>query len=517
MSKMFLPFQQMKAAAFFVTSAILASGIFSHGLQSPADQGASARREIRYESDDSVFPNPERGFFYAINPDGQDDYSKGKLFPPHGPLQVEDLKALRKMPEGITLVRDVIRLGAFWNSDISAARLAEIQADWDAVRKAGLKVIPRFVYQLGLDNSDPDEAIALRHIEQLRPLLERNADVISSLQGGFLGGCGEGNASEHFVRDEWDNGSRKWQKLDPAGVRVYKALMAALPAYRFVTVRYPRYKWDLMGWGPSDARPLTATEAFDGSNRARIGYYDDGFMGDSLHYAMFQMRGEAEFAAADSAFSVFDGEISDATSYKLQPGQVVKDMERYHQTSLNWGGDGWKRVSTVWKQNGDYVIVNRRMGYRLRLVKTQIATEAAPGGLLALQVEMANDGFGRVYNPRVVEVVLRNRDSGVLYAFDASHAKGNRLWLPGAGESKTLDLSAALPESIAAGSYEVLLNLPDPAPALRNRPEYSIRLANQKVWEDSTGFNRLRTDVQVGAGKGIGAAPGVGRYLPYAR
>ena len=517
MSKMFLPFQQMRAAALLAGSAILPSGAFAQGLQPPADQGASARREIRYENDDSIFPNPERGFYFAYNAPGQDDYSKGILFPPHGPLKVEDLKALRQMPEGITLIRDVIRIGAFWDTDISAARLAEIEADFTAAREAGIKVIPRFVYQLGLDNSDPGEEIALRHIEQLRPLLERNADVISSLQGGFLGGCGEGNASQHYVRDEWDNGSRKWQKLDPAGVRVYKALMAALPPDRFMTVRYPRFKWDLMGWGPSDARPLTAAEAFDGSNRARIGYYDDGFMGDNKHYAMFQMRGESEFAAADSAFSVFEGEISDATSYKLQPRQVVKDMERYRQNSLNWGGDGWNRVSAVWKQNGDYDVINRRMGYRLRLVKTEIATEAAPGGMLALQVEMTNDGFGRVYNPRVVEVVLRNHDTGALYTFEANHEKGNRLWLPGPGESKTLDFSAALPVSMPAGSYEVLLNLPDPAPRLRNRPEYSIRLANQKVWEDSTGFNRLLIDVRVDAGKGKSVAAGVGRYVPYVR
>jgi len=505
---MFLPFQQMRAAALFVGSAILASGAFAQGLQPPADQGASARREIRYEKDDSIFPNPERGFFYAINPPGADDYSKGRLLSPHGPLKVADLKALRKLPEGITLVRDVIRLGDFWNSDISATRLAAIQADWDAVREAGLKVIPRFVYQWGMDNGDPEEAVVLRHIEQLRPLLERNVDIIASVQAGFLGGCGEGNASEHYVRDEWDNGSRKWQKLDPAGVRVYKALMAALPPDRFVTVRYPRYKWDMMGWSLSEAHPLTAAEAFDGSLQSRLGYYDDGFMGDNKHYAMFQMRGESEFADADSAFSVFEGEISDDTSYKLQPGQVVKDMERYHQNSLNWDGDGWDRVSAVWKQNGDYDVINRRMGYLLRLVKTEIATEAAPGGLLALQVEMTNDGFGRVYNPRVVEVVLRNHDTGALYNFEANHEKGNRLWLPGPGESKTLDFSTTLPESMPAGNYEVLLNLPDPAPRLRNRSEYSIRLANQKVWEDSTGFNRLLTDVRVVAGKGMSVVAG---------
>ena len=47
------------------------------------------------------------------------------------------------------------------------------------------------------------------------------------------------------------------------------------------------------------------------------------------------------------------------------------------------------------------------------------------------------------------------------------------------------------------GEYQVLLNLPDPTTSLHNRPEYSIRLANQDVWEASTGYNSLLQKVIV--------------------
>jgi hypothetical protein len=41
------------------------------------------------------------------------------------------------------------------------------------------------------------------------------------------------------------------------------------------------------------------------------------------------------------------------------------------------------------------------------------------------------------------------------------------------------------------GNYDLLLALPDQYSTLSQRPEYSIRLANEKVWEEKTGYNKL--------------------------
>ena len=54
-----------------------------------------------------------------------------------------------------------------------------------------------------------------------------------------------------------------------------------------------------------------------------------------------------------------------------------------------------------------------------------------------------------------------------------------------------LNFEAGLPAEMLPGEYEASLNLPDPNPLLADRPDYSIRLANDHVWEDETGFNRL--------------------------
>jgi hypothetical protein len=105
-----------------------------------------------------------------------------------------------------------------------------------------------------------------------------------------------------------------------------------------------------------------------------------------------------------------------------------------------------------------------------------------------VKIEMANDGFGRVTNPRAFELILRGLAT---YAVRLDDARGNRLWLPGPGETKTLAFTAGLPAEMLPGDYEMLLNLPDPQPSLASRSDFSIRLENEKIWEAATGFNRL--------------------------
>ena len=43
----------------------------------------------------------------------------------------------------------------------------------------------------------------------------------------------------------------------------------------------------------------------------------------------------------------------------------------------------------------------------------------------------------------------------------------------------------------------ILLDLPDPERGLHGRPEYTIRFANDGVWEPQTGFNTLRATLEV--------------------
>lgn len=464
-------------------------------------QQPSGTRTVTFARDESLFPNPERGFYIAYQPTGGGRV--GQQDTPHPPLRAVKLRELRARPEAITLIRDNILIPRrYWGKPIAPQYLNELQSNFDAVREAGLKTVPRLLYDWSMQNRDPDEATISRHLQQLAPLLRKNSDVIAWMQGGLFGGAGEGNASDQgyvTLRHRAAKGNLKWQGLSEAGKRLWLQELRVLPPERMMNVRYPRLKWDLFGWTPETAmrHVRTPQNAFNGSEPSRVGFYNQGFMGSPEHYAMFQMKNEAAFTSADAEFVVHEGEISNASAYKLRDDQVRIDMARYKMTALNCGGDAWPQVAATWKRNGDYDEIARRMGYRFRLINTAVPVSLRPGSTFTLRMRMTNDGYARAMNPRGVAIVLREQRTRRKYSFLISAGKGNRLWLPGPAETKNLTLMARLPAGITPGSYEVLLHLHDPHPALRNRPEYSIRLANRRVWEPDTGYNRLLHHIKI--------------------
>ena len=63
-----------------------------------------------------------------------------------------------------------------------------------------------------------------------------------------------------------------------------------------------------------------------------------------------------------------------------------------------------------------------------------------------------------------------------------------RYWF--ARETATVDKIIKLPAD-ASGDCTLYLNLPDPAANLHDNPLFSIRLANAKVWDEETGYNKI--------------------------
>jgi hypothetical protein len=134
-----------------------------------------------------------------------------------------------------------------------------------------------------------------------------------------------------------------------------------------------------------------------------------------------------------------------------------------------------------------------------------------PGSLLEVKIEIANAGFGKLFNPRKVELILRDRqDNQVWYIVTSAEP---RLWSsadttsnPSVIEWNANDprlryteiLRGGIPaKGMPDGTYDVYLNLPDTASSIHDNPLYSIRLANKDTWEASTGYNSLLQSIVV--------------------
>lgn len=471
---------------------------------------------VNYTAITTDFPNPERGFYRASS-----THASNYVF-----LDVNTLKGYRTEHSisnanyrvSSTLVYRYFVLDGFTSQPLSATLLNNIQADFDVAREAGVKLIPRFAYTItpvagtcpeGFicpPYGDASKTVVLNHIEQLKPLLIRNADVIACLQMGFIGTWGENYYTDYFG-DASSNQSV--QKLLDNNLQdrfeVLQALLNALPKDRMVQVRYPQFKQRFMygiNAGLSSAA-LTAAEAFTETDKARVAFHNDCFLSGPNDIGTYEDYGNSSsgrssddnvvttlrnYKKQDSKYVVVGGETCMDT-YSPQndcenAGRAQTEMREMHYSFLNANYNN--EVNNDWQTGGCMAAIKLNLGYRFVLKKATFPVKAKTGGNVAITIELDNVGYASPYNPRPVQLVLRNKSNGAIKIFAV--ASDIRKWYSG---SNTLQQSFTLPADVMAGEYELLLNLPDKYTSISSRPEYAIRLANANVWEEATGYNKL--------------------------
>ena len=437
------------------------------GSTAPARQpGNSAMQSRSYTADDSDFANPERGFWLA------------------------DRHLDRGRAANMSLAHAYVRLDAYRDSPLPDSVLRELQQRFDAARSAGIKLVPRFTYNFpkGLPLAPGDEdaplPIVLGHIAQLQPILRRNSDVIAYLEAGFVGAWGE-----------WHDSTSGLTRTD-AEKAILDRLLRAMPKDRFVALRYERDKAAIFG----RSTPASVTDMLGHTDYGRVAHHDDCFLASPDGWDTYRPADPASLArqkaylAAENEHSPQGGETCTADSVArplIQCPNALRELQALHWSQINT--EYHPAVIKLWRAQGCYGEISRRLGYRLRLVRSRFPLRARAGGTLSGWVTMANDGFAAPYNRRPVELVLRR--SGTQQTTVLPLKLDPRLWTSGA--KHPIRIAAVLPKSLAPGRYELLLNLPDAATRLRGRADYSIRLANTNTWEPRTGYNRLLASVDV--------------------
>ncbi|HXK02106.1 MAG TPA: DUF4832 domain-containing protein [Verrucomicrobiae bacterium] len=408
-----------------------------------------------YPSTEEDFANPERGFYV------QTSYN-----PERGQTRPLDPAFLRRAREnGMSLLRMYWVLSEFRDQPLSPAMLDRVRADFAAARAAGVKIIGRFAYNFGPIGA-PDAPLdrVLAHLDQLRPVLRENSDVLAFLEAGFIGTWGEWHHSTNGLLDH---------KRE-----IVAKILETLPPDRMLALRYPRLKTDL--YGPE---PLNAAEAFSAIPKARIGAHNDCFLASDTDWGTWSKNVAAEkaFYHQDNLFVPQGGETcniqEDARPF-VGCKNALRELAYQHFNTLNSGY--LKDVLDGWISGGCMPEIRRRLGYRFRLVQSSAHTQ---GTQLHVEVSVHNDGFANLYNPRPLFLVCRNRATGKTERFPIGDDP--RYWVP--GEDSGFRISVKLPP----GEYDLLLHLPDAAPSLRDRPDFAVRFANPDVWEPATGMNRL--------------------------
>jgi len=503
-----------------------------HGLR-PTDPGG--RLGLR---------NPERGFrieTLIAEPPGKPfigpaSHLRGKV----PPVYTDDwwiLCTKTYEPFGLTLAQTYCYLWEYGDQPIPQEKLDLLQASFDSLRRNGLKAVLRFAYEKsnrGVDYGPKLEWI-LRHIDQLKPIIHKNTDVIYVLQAGFIGAWGEWHSATHIKRDDYKSQAA-----------VVKKLLEVLPEDRFTQVRVPKYKRLVLSQPIFNAfRVLDAKAAHTQIPAARIGFHNDGFLagpsdgGTWTEKPRFGNPGNPEFdyMTRESPFVPIDGELfwsDQGFDGKAKGGKGVDGlnaairMRLHHYSSFslahsyswregkNYSIDRWLAAPVRAEQlreakmpisdgyfedalgnplqRTQFEYIQDHLGYRIELQEAQLPEKLPAGGELAVEVELVNRGFSTLYNPRPVYIVLIGTGGSVI-PFEAKGADPRR-WQPFDPEDKQykplthkLSVKAQLPAAARPGWYQLGLWMPDAHQTIRLDPRYAVRTANRDVvwWTDREG------------------------------
>lgn len=425
-----------------------------------------------YLEDQTNFTIPERGFYgqtvsYSTQPS------------PLTTVYLDDLKSKK-----ITLIRRLYCFNTFRSGPISAAYLQHIQNDMDLVRNKGFKMILRFAYTFNdpAPWNDAPESIVMSHIDQLSPYIQNNADIIAILEAGFIGRWGEWHTSSNGLANTATMKNILFKLLD------------VLPESRNIVIRYQQAKKDIFGI----SEPIGDVEAFNRSNRSRTGHLNECLLASEDDWGTYwpldpaSLDSQKAYLNQENKYLPQEGETCNCNPPRSDCNVAVKELEKMRWSALN--RDFIECVLNSWITQGCYDGIAKRLGYRFRLLTSEIPRSVKIDSILKLNLVFKNDGFASPYNAHDVELVFRSKTSGLVTRIKLD--EDPRKLLPDSSAIK-LNVKVHLPLSLTLEEYDLLINFPDPEKSLSSNPSYSIRMANENVWEANTGYNSLLTSVTI--------------------
>lgn len=428
---------------------------------------------IYFTESDEIIANPERGFLQQIY------YESGNL---ESQASVKSIKSNREN-NYMTLYLHSYYLTDYMESDISQEFLDRMERNFLALREGGAKAVLRYSYKSNFNNNDkPWDATPewmARHIDQLEPYWRKYTDVILCLQAGFIGSWGEWYYTSTFPfnpkKDE--DFVPRWELINH--------LLESVPEDRQIAFRTPGYKMKYLEMHGQPIAPLNETEAYQTTAKARLCGHNDCFLASADDVGTYFSMEERDFWAEDTKYTLMGGETCGTCPKRSEGPSAIKEMTKYHWTYINRSYH--QEVLNSWIKDGSMNEIMRRLGYRFVLDKAYPTQNPVAGERYSMVLTLRNVGFAAPANARDVELIFVDKDDATK-KFVHKQQVDPRYWM--GGDTIVTTLHATLDANMA-GEYGVYLNLPDPYQTLHDNPAFSIRLANEDMWAEETGYNYL--------------------------
>ena len=511
----------MKHRIFRRAAAILCATLLgctaAGALPVSADSAALADSGISYQESTETLLNPGMGYtttlWYRCKPHETTPRSpSGSLV-----LMFIDIGAFSSGENGTKSADGTYTPGTDYPLDEEF--FSALGQTFENCRNNGSTIALRFRYDDdGTKNPEPATFDMLKtHIKQIGDsgLLEKYQDILMFVESGFVGCYGEQWGGKYCSLEQ------KAELLD--------LMLDIVPDPVPVTVRTPNIFAKWAGIGQKD---LADWVSEPGSRAARVGMYDDGYMGSDSDLGTYSDRtAETGWLGRQAVTSCFGGEFSGNLEFAQKydtylPENAIPEMYRTHLTYINsnifglydnytFGADCDVPDADNSAYYGQTVrkFIRDHLGYRFVLREAKLSKEVEQGGELQINFKVENTGFANPVRQQNAEILLEK--GGEYYRTPVS--LDSRKWY--SCTEKAEFTAAQIPGGIEPGKWNVYLKLSVGRNDHTQTHMRSVRFANPDIWQPALGANYIGSvtvkasdDPEKRTFHGFGASHSVDRF-----
>ncbi len=375
--------------------------------------------------------------------------------------------------------------------DLDAQFFKAMRGTLENCRKNGSTVAVRFRYDAnGKTNPEPSSfAQVLHHIEQIKQdgFLEDYKDILMYVESGFVGAWGE----QH---------SGKYTSLEYKA-QLLEAVLDMTPDDIPVTVRTPNI---FAKWAGIETKDLASWISEPESNAARVGLYNDGYMGSDSDLGTYSDRAaETAWLGHQTTRTYYGGEFSGALDWAKkydtwEPQNAIPEMYQTHLSYIN------SNIYTMYKDytfseqydvsgvdNSAYYgqtvfqFIRDHIGYRFVVRDCDLNPSAEQGSTFRLDFSIENTGFANPVRPQNAEIILEKDGNYITQPVEID----SREWYSCTTSQETLDIQ--VPGNLEAGEWNVYLRLSVGNQAIPEGNLRTVQFANPDIWNASLGANKM--------------------------
>lgn len=481
--------KQLKRIAAFLTVSLL--GTFIPCAPMPAVSAADALTEtgISYTESTETILNPGMGYtstlWYRCAP------GKTPVQNPSGSLVLMfiDIGAFSSGENGTQNDDGTYTPGTDYPLDNTF--FAGLRGTFENCRNNGCTIAVRFRYDDdGTQNPEPATFDMLKtHIHQIADskLFEDYQDILMYVESGFVGCYGEQWGGKYCSLEQ------KAELLD--------LLLNVVPDPIPVTVRTPNI---FAKWAGIDQKELVNWVSEPGSRAARVGLYDDGYMGSDSDLGTYSNRvNETAWLGRQTLNSYFGGEFSGNLEFAQKydtylPENAIPEMYKTHLSYIN---------SNIFGLYNDYIFgeqydvpdadnsayygqtvrkfMRDHLGYRFVIRKAEMTQAIPQSGECKLRFTVENTGFANPIRKQRAELLLEKDGHYIRTDIPLDSSK----WYSCTKKEETV--SVQIPGGLEPGEWKAYLKLSVGDNPVHQMHLRSVQFANEGIWNPGLGANYI--------------------------